>query len=52
MGARKKIAADKRKEARKSLYFASARDIPSSPRKCALLPIWFAEWKWAVRLAS
>ena len=37
MGARKKIAADKRKEARKSLYFASAMDIPSSPRKMRLV---------------
>ena len=37
MGARKKIAADKRKEARKSLYFASAKDIPSSPRKMRLV---------------
>ena len=37
MGARKKIAADKKKEARKSLYFASAKDIPSSPRKMRLV---------------
>ena len=37
MGARKKIAADKRKAARKSLYFASAKDIPSSPRKMRLV---------------
>ena len=37
MGARKKIAADKKKEARKSLYFASARNIPSSPRKMRLV---------------
>ena len=37
MGARKKLAADKRKEARKSLYFASANDIPSSPRKMRLV---------------
>ena len=37
MGARKKLAADKRKEARKSLYFASAKDIPSSPRKMRLV---------------
>ena len=37
MGARKKIAADKRKEARKSFYFASANDIPSSPRKMRLV---------------
>ena len=33
MGARKKIAADKRKEAQKSLYFAKLKDVPSSPRK-------------------
>ena len=37
MGARKKLAADKRKEARKSLYFANAKDIPSSPRKMRLV---------------
>ena len=37
MGARKKLAADKRKEARKSLYFARAKDIPSSPRKMRLV---------------
>ena len=37
MGARKKLAADNRKEARKSLYFASAKDIPSSPRKMRLV---------------
>ena len=37
MGARKKIASDKKKEARKSLYFASARNIPSSPRKMRLV---------------
>ena len=37
MGARKKLAADKRKEPRKSLYFASAKDIPSSPRKMRLV---------------
>ena len=37
MGARKKLAADKRKEARTSLYFASAKDIPSSPRKMRLV---------------
>ena len=37
MGARKKIAADNKKEARKSLYFASARNIPSSPRKMRLV---------------
>jgi len=33
MGARKKIAADKRKEAAKSLYFAKLVGVPSSPRK-------------------
>lgn len=33
MGKRKKIAADARKEARKSLTFAKLRNVPSSPRK-------------------
>ena len=33
MGARKRIAAEKRKEARKTQYFAKLRNIPSSPRK-------------------
>lgn len=33
MGARKKIVADKRKEALKTIYFAKWRNVPSSPRK-------------------
>ena len=33
MGARKKIAADKRKAALKTQYFAKLRNVPSSPRK-------------------
>lgn len=33
MGARKKLAAQARKEARKSQYFAILRNEPSSPRK-------------------
>ena len=33
MGKRKKISAEKRKEALKTLYFAKANNIPSSPRK-------------------
>lgn len=33
MGARKKIAAEKRKESLKTLYFAKLKDVPSSPRK-------------------
>ena len=37
MGARKKISADARKEARKSLYFAKLNDVPTSPRKMRLL---------------
>lgn len=37
MGARKKITADARKEARKGLYFAKLNDVPSSPRKMRLL---------------
>ena len=33
MGARKRLAAEKRKEARKTQYFASMRNVPSAPRK-------------------
>ena len=33
MGARKRLEAEKRKEARKTQYFASMRNVPSSPRK-------------------
>ena len=33
MGSRKKIMADKIKEAKKTTYFASLRNVPSSPRK-------------------
>lgn len=33
MGARKHIAAEKRKEARKNMYFAKLNGVPSSPRK-------------------
>ena len=33
MGRRKKISADKRKEALKTLYFAKLNGVPSSPRK-------------------
>jgi large subunit ribosomal protein L22 len=33
MGARKKLAAEKRKEAAKNLYFAKLVGVPSSPRK-------------------
>ena len=33
MGARKKIAEKKRKEALKTQYFAKMRNVPSSPRK-------------------
>ena len=33
MGARKHIAAEKLKEARKNLYFAKLNGVPSSPRK-------------------
>lgn len=33
MGARKKIAAEKRKEALKTQYFAKLQNVPSSPRK-------------------
>ncbi|EGJ70457.1 ribosomal protein L22 [Bacteroides coprosuis DSM 18011] len=33
MGARKKISADRRKEARKTMYFAKMNNVPTSPRK-------------------
>ncbi len=33
MGARKKISAEKRKEALKAMYFAKLQNVPSSPRK-------------------
>ena len=33
MGARKHIAAEKLKEARKNSYFAKLKGVPSSPRK-------------------
>ena len=33
MGARKRLVAEKRKEALKSVYFAKLRNVPSSPRK-------------------
>ncbi len=37
MGARKKIAADKRKEDKKQQYFAVLRNCPTSPRKMRLV---------------
>jgi large subunit ribosomal protein L22 len=37
MGARKKLAADARKEAKKSVCEAKATGVPTSPRKMRLL---------------
>ena len=37
MAQRKKLAADARKEAKKSLYFAKLNDVPTSPRKMRLV---------------
>jgi len=37
MGVRKKISADKRKEANKTRYFAKLNDVPTSPRKMRLV---------------
>ena len=34
---RKKVSADARKEAKKSLYFAKLNDVPTSPRKMRLV---------------
>ena len=37
MGARKKLAAEKVKEAKKTMYFAKLQDVPTSPRKMRLV---------------
>ena len=37
MGARKKLSAELMKEARKSVYFAKLRNVPTSPRKMRLV---------------
>ena len=37
MGARKRISAEEMKEARKSVYFAKLRNVPTSPRKARLV---------------
>jgi large subunit ribosomal protein L22 len=37
MGARKRITAEERKEAKKKQYFAKLRDVPTSPRKMRLV---------------
>ncbi|MCI7575636.1 MAG: 50S ribosomal protein L22 [Bacteroidales bacterium] len=37
MGARKKITAEQRKEAKKTLYFAKLNNVPTSPRKMRLV---------------
>lgn len=37
MGARKRISAEEMKEARKSVYFAKLRNVPTSPRKMRLV---------------
>jgi large subunit ribosomal protein L22 len=37
MGARKRIAAEEKKEAKKKQYFAKLNDVPTSPRKMRLV---------------
>ena len=37
MGARKRISADQKKEAKKYQYFAKLHDVPTSPRKMRLV---------------
>ncbi len=37
MGNRKRISAEARKEAKKTMYFASLRNVPTSPRKMRLV---------------
>ena len=46
MGARKKISAEKRKEALKTMYFAKLQNVPTSPRKMRLVAdMILQEWK-------
>ena len=51
MGARKKISAEKRKEALKTMYFAKLQNVPTSPRNilqnckmCLLLRVRCVSW--------
>lgn len=37
MGKRKKISAEQRKEAQKTMYYAKLRNVPTSPRKMRLV---------------
>ncbi|MDH8702000.1 large subunit ribosomal protein L22 [Dysgonomonadaceae bacterium PH5-43] len=37
MGSRKRISAEKRKEAQKDMYFAKLNNVPTSPRKMRLV---------------
>ena len=37
MGARKRISAEQRKEAKRTLYFAKLNNVPTSPRKMRLI---------------
>lgn len=37
MGARKRISAEARKEAQKTMYYAKLRNVPTSPRKMRLV---------------
>ncbi|MCD7972089.1 MAG: 50S ribosomal protein L22 [Candidatus Azobacteroides sp.] len=37
MGARKRISAEAKKEARKTMYYAKLRNVPTSPRKMRLV---------------
>ena len=37
MGARKRISAEARKEAQKTMYFAKLNNVPTSPRKMRLV---------------
>ena len=42
MGARKRISAEARKEAQKTMYFAKLNNVPTSPRKMRLVEVFRA----------
>ena len=50
MGARKRISAEARKEAQKTMYFAKLRNVPTSPRKMRLVVLKFSNKEAAARV--
>ena len=52
MGARKRVSADKRKEALKTQYFAKLNNVPTSPRKMRLVADMVRGMKFSNKEAS